>query len=206
LEAIKNQTVYTGMSSNGKNSAYEAQLRLLESYCEGNNTALFELFAPIRKELFFIAYRYVQSEQDAEDVVSDCFEKLLFFSEEARKQRFVRDHVNFKHFVCLMIRNRSLDFLKVKNNRQRIVDSIRNIFTSSVQNESKKTEDIGQLHYLIAPLSLRERTVILMDLEGYSLEDIAHKMGVSKKTISNVLYESRKKLKLLLDRNQILGN
>lgn len=178
----------------------------LHAYCRGDNNALTALFLPLSKELFFIAFKYVKSEQDAEDLVSDCYEKLLGFSIEARTQRFQNDKVHFKHFVILMLRNKALDFLKLKNNRSKLLHAFRALWENVSQNEIKTKEETEQLRYLLSPLSDRERELIWLDLQGYSLEDIGIKMGVSKKTISNLLYESRKKLKLIISKEQVLGN
>jgi DNA-directed RNA polymerase specialized sigma24 family protein len=45
-------------------------------------------------EFYLVAYRYVQCQQDAEDVVADCFEKIVTMPIVQRHQKFIEEEIN----------------------------------------------------------------------------------------------------------------
>ena len=83
-------------------------------FCKGENQVLAHLYKVLIPELYVVAYRYVKSEAEAEDVVSDCFEKLLKMSNDKRNLKFVSKKINIKALLLIMVRNQSLDVLKIK--------------------------------------------------------------------------------------------
>ena len=57
----------------------------LQNFCQGDNKALGAIYSTWLPELYLVAFRYVQSEQEAEDVVADCFEKLFLMPSPNKK-------------------------------------------------------------------------------------------------------------------------
>lgn len=171
--------------------------QFIEDFCKGDNDAFANIFIEWQQEFFFYAYKYLQNESDAEDVLSDCVEKILKFSLTARTEKFIVQGVDLKLFLMIMIKNKSLDHLKVKKNRFRILNNVKHLFSTVTFNGVNTLHETEQVNHMLLPLSDREKTVIRLDLEGYSIEEISEKLGVTKKTVSNLLYESRKKLKVI---------
>ena len=99
----------------------------LQQFCNGENHALSTLYNAWLPELYLVAYRYVQSQQEAEDVVADCFEKLFAMSTAKRHQKFIEEAINLKALLLVMVKNKSLDVIKIKNNRTRIIDGIKKL-------------------------------------------------------------------------------
>ena len=168
----------------------------LNRFCKGENHVLAHYYDVLVPELYLVAYRYVKSEAEAEDVVADCFEKLLKMPVERRRQKFMDSKVNLKALLLLMVRNQSLDVLKIKKNRCRIVDGILIGFPNLATNDSKTTFIKDNFIVLLAHLSKKEKIVLTSVMEGFTKQEVALQMGLSEKTISNLLTNARKKVKL----------
>jgi hypothetical protein len=53
--------------------------------------------------IVFNCIRYLKSQEEAEDVVADCFEKLLKMSNERkRQQKFIIDQIDLKSLLIVM--------------------------------------------------------------------------------------------------------
>jgi len=164
-------------------------------FCKGENQFLENLYKVLVPELYVVAYRYVKSEAEAEDVVSDCFEKLLKMSNDKRNQKFVSKKTNIKALLLIMVRNQSLDVLKIKKNRARILEGIQKEFPKLVFNESLTNSTQSNFTNLLASLPKKEKTVLTLVMDGFTKEEIATQIGASEKTVSNLLCNARSKVK-----------
>jgi RNA polymerase sigma-70 factor (family 1) len=77
-----------------------------ESLRNGQHDALSHFFKLHHKALCFFANRMVQNQEEAEDIVSDCFLKVW-----KRRQDFETD-TNIKSFLYISCRNACFDYLK----------------------------------------------------------------------------------------------
>ncbi|MCX6171787.1 MAG: sigma-70 family RNA polymerase sigma factor [Flavobacterium sp.] len=169
----------------------------LQQFCNGDNQALGNLYSSYVPKFYLIAYRYVQSQQEAEDVVSDCFEKLFKMSIEKRKQKFIVEEIDIKALLMLMVKNRCLDVLKTRNNRSRIVDGIKKLLPVIGFNSVTETITEENFKLLLACLPQKEKTILSMSIEGFTNKEIAEEFQLSEKTIFNLLSIARKKVKEL---------
>lgn len=177
------------------------ELILLERYCNGDNQALATLFLSWQKEFFFYAYRFVKNEDDAQDVLSDCLEKALLFSNEVRAEKFLVQQVQLKAFLMVMIKNKALDYIKTKSNKNRILEGIKHLFIRQTANDALRDLEQHHIDHLFSGLNDRERALIKMDLEGYSIDEMSRHHNIAKKTVSNILSDSRRKMKLILQQH-----
>jgi RNA polymerase sigma factor (sigma-70 family) len=148
-------------------------------------------------ELYLVAFRYVQSEQEAEDVVADCFEKLFLMPITKRHQKFIKDEINLKALLLVMIKNRSLDVIKTKKNRNRILDGLAKYFPKFGLNGSKQTISNENFKSLLSCLPDKEMKVLTLHLEGFNNIEIGIQLAISEKTVANLLSVARKKVKQL---------
>lgn len=81
----------------------------LISFCNGDNNAITLQYKMWMPELYLIAYRYLKNQEEAEDAVADCFQKLIEMSLEKRKQKFIDDAINLKALLIVVIKNKCLD-------------------------------------------------------------------------------------------------
>ena len=147
-------------------------------------------------ELYVVAYRYVKSEAEAEDVVADCFEKLLKMPVNIRCKKFVTNKINLKALLLVMVKNQSLDVLKIKKNRSRILEEIKIGLPKLAVNDSKKRLIKDNFTALLICLSEKEKKVLTSVMEGFTKKELAIQMEVSEKTVANLLTNARKKVKM----------
>lgn len=169
----------------------------IQNFCLGDNKALGAIYSAWLPELYLVAFRYVQSEQEAEDVVADCFEKLFLMSITKRHQKFIKDEINLKALLLVMVKNRSLDVIKTKKNRNRIVDGLVKFFPKFVLNGSKQTISNENFKSLLACLPDKEMKIVMLHLEGFSNKEIGIQLEISEKTVANLLCVARKKINQL---------
>lgn len=167
------------------------------SFCQGDNNAIVNQYKTWLPELYLIAFRYVKDQENAEDIVADCFEKLLNLSIEKRKQKFIDEEVNLKALMIVMVKNKSLDFLKTSSNRSKIIDGFKNFLSTSTKNNSYKLFSDENFQKMLSCLPEKEQIILKMNIEGYKHEEISEKLKLSEKTISNSLSLSRAKIKSL---------
>ena len=91
---------------------------ILLNYCQGNNDGVSRLIEKWIPTLYLYSFKYLRNKEKAEDVVGDCIEKLFLLSLSKRKMLFLINEVNFKSFVFVMVKNKSLDVLKIEKNRK----------------------------------------------------------------------------------------
>ena len=96
----------------------------IEAFIFGNNDALAHYYNEWKAELFLVAYHYMRNSDDAEDVLADCFEKLMNMSIERRKEKFDRQKIYLKHLLLVMVKNRCIDILRTTENRRRIQQNL----------------------------------------------------------------------------------
>lgn len=167
----------------------------LHNFCKGDNIALSAIYTAWLPELYLVAFRYVQSEHEAEDVVADCFEKLFKMPIEKRKQKFIVEEIKLKALLLVMVKNRSLDILRAKKIRHRFVDGLMNLVPIVGLNVSKQTHAKESFKMLLACLPNKEMEILTLHLEGYTHQEIGIKLKLTEKTISNLLSVARKKVK-----------
>jgi RNA polymerase sigma factor (sigma-70 family) len=161
----------------------EQQL-LWGQFLEGDNSALGELYEYLFEPLVFLSYYFVKSNDCARDIVSELFEQFMFTSVEERKRKW--NSIEDVHsYLNKMIRNKSIDYLRQKQNRNRILN---NISTPDLQ-----LIDIFQNEALNV-LPEQEKELVGLHIQGYDNHELANQFNLSEKTVRNKLSLSRKKL------------
>lgn len=174
----------------------EPELYLI-SFCKGDDTAITNKYKQWLPEFYLIAFRYLKNQEEAEDVVADCFEKLLLMTPEKRKENFLDKQINLKALMRVIVKNKSLDVLKIKKNRNRILDGIKDLFPTSSRNLSRKTFSDENFETMMNCLPEKEQLVLKLNIDGYKNFEISEKLNISEKTVSNLLSISRSKIKNL---------
>lgn len=169
----------------------------IESFCNGDNKAIAAQYKLWLPQLYLIAFRYVKNHEIAEDVVSDCFEKLLIMPAEKRREKFIDEQINLKALLIVMVKNKSLDYIKVTENRNRIKEGLQWFLNKTTQNKIHEKFSEENFKRLVNCLPNKEQIILKMNLEGYKNEEISKKLKLSEKSISNSLSLSRTKIKNL---------
>jgi len=165
----------------------------LQQFCQGENQALSLLYKAWLPELYLVAYRYAGSQEEAEDVVADCFEKIFAMPTKKRQQKFIEEEINLKALLLVMVKNKSLDVIKTKNNRNRIVDGIKKLLPSLGVNEVTQTLTNDNFKALLTCLPEKERQIITLSTEGFSTKEIGEQLDLSEKNNCQLAFNGTKK-------------
>ena len=169
----------------------------LIKYCRrGDRLAqkmLYERFAP---KMFGVCKRYVRSREDAEDVLIEGFFKVYDNIDKFRGQG------SFEGWIRRIVVNQALMFLRKKHNFHLTVE-VSNIEVQtgiSIEDELA-AEDILNL---LNKLPVGYRTVFnLYVVEGYKHREIAEIMGISINTSKSQLILAKKRLRTLIENNEL---
>jgi len=141
-----------------------------------------------------IAVRYTNSLEDAEEVANDSFYKMF------KKIDLYKDHIPFKAWLRRIIINTGIDHYR--KNKKDLPVSHMTVVSSNLSLVEEKFED-EFLVSLLRKLSPQYRMVfVLHAIEGFSHEEIAKKLKITKGTSKSNLSKARAKLKVLLATQQ----
>lgn len=133
--------------------------------------------------------------QDAEDVVQDCYVKMLERGEE--------DVVNNQEaYMMRMVRNACLDVLR-KKRPEELEERYAGLKLSriDIHQELEAKEQVQRLKILMKFLSEKQRTVFfLRDIEGYEFAEIESMTGMNNEAVRANLSRARKQLRELYNR------
>ncbi len=160
----------------------------------GDVTMFAQLFRVYAARLASFVYRYLRSREDAEDVVQELFLRIW----RSRETWQVRGSVN--DYLYLAARNQARDRLahRAVVDRHRAFELYNS--TSSMAAEPNGGPDDGEWQAMLTraldELPARRRDIcILRWRDGLSYADIAHRLGVSPKTVENQLARALKTLR-----------
>lgn len=169
---------------------------LLTLFVNGNEDAFAILYDKYYKQVLYFARRYTP-EVDAQDITADCFAQLW----HKRSQ--------FKHiktiptFLFVTTRNRCIDLIRHKKVKTRHEEELRAMEEDQYHNDFFLTQVRMELVKLLRseidklPEKMRE-VVLLAFQEGLKPVQIAEKLNISVKTVSNQKLSALKILKLAL--------
>lgn len=146
------------------------------------------LYRAYRDLAYYIAYKHLQHEQDAEDVVQYVFMKI------AENIKIIEPvSPKTKRYVVTMVNNRVCDVFR---SRGRHFDAP--LYDAATYSEPTEGEGVSLLADCIMKLSPQQRTVILLKYDhGYSLREIAKMMGISLAWAQKLDQRAKKRLEEL---------
>jgi len=145
---------------------------------------------PLRGKLHNYARSILMNEEDAEDSVQETFLRLW----SARTQ--LNSHPNVNGLAMTIIKNICIDKIRSKRSSVslddfQIIEDSKNPYLSTEQNDSVKI-----IRKIIDLLPELQRQILLMrDVEGYELEEIAEITGSDAGTVRVYLSRARKKVR-----------
>lgn len=162
------------------------------------------LLRPHIEIMYRMAFRWTQSQADAEDLVQDVLVRLATQVSELEKVD------NLKPWLIKVLYNRFVDVYR-RQRRSPVVetdvyDESDNDTTESIVDRAADTKNTlsqlelrQQLLHAIYQLDEEQQDVVLLhDLEGYTATEVADIMGTSVGTVKSRLHRARNKLKEFL--------
>ncbi len=168
---------------------------------KAGETAAFEyLFKITHLRLVSYARLFIPEQNEAEDIVQDCFLKLW------EKRKTLQDKQAIESFLFVMLRHRCLNYLR----DQKLSVSIDTVSSWSevdlqhlfeldftgIENKSIEEELIEAIKREIELLpEKRKQVFVYSKLEGLKNKEIAEKMGISIKAVEKHMHQAKLQLK-----------
>lgn len=170
---------------------------LVRNCQSGDQDAFRVLVERYQSKVFSIAHQVIRSHSDVEDVAQKVFTKVYFAIEKF-------------DFRCALITwiyritvNECYDHLRKNRSRRTVcvselteTESLQVDRLSSNEESAERKAELGQIvTMLLEKLSEEERTLLLMkEMEGYSIEDLASVLGWNQNTVKVKLFRARNRL------------
>lgn len=151
-----------------------------------------EIFLPYHQKLYWIAFRYVRNQTQAEDIVQDTYIKLW-----ERRSRLA-DIDNPEAFSVVVLRNTCLDFLKSPKNRpsEEIEAGDEPSSNTSLTGQLETQEKAENIRMIINNLPEQQRELLMLrDWDGYSNKEIELLTGLSAVNVRVTLSRARKSVR-----------
>lgn len=188
----------------------QTDLQLLEDLRNGRDSALNEIIDRWARPLTSFAWRYVQNQTDAQDLVQETFVKVY-----KNKDRF-RPDTRLSAWLFTTLANQCRNFYRWKRRHPTVamltmsepmdetlsalkVDPPDHCPTPDLTAERNDLVEHLKRAILQLPHDLKI-TLLLYQYEGLSYNEIAEVLGCSPKGVETRLYRTRKQLRRLLSR------
>jgi RNA polymerase sigma-70 factor (ECF subfamily) len=149
-----------------------------------------KVFLPCHKKLYRIAYRFLENQEDAEDMVQETYIKLW------QKRSELESLINPESYAVTLLKNSCLDFLKkVKPEISAIYElDIPAIDSLDVQVENK--DKLNIIHKILDRLPEQQRQLFQWKIQdNHSDEEIEKLSGLSRGNIKVIISRTRKTIK-----------
>ena len=170
---------------------------MLHALAMGEEKAFDFFFRTYYPALCVFANSYIRSEEEARDLVQECFVKL--WENHAMMQK--EDHI--QSFLYTVVRNRCIDRIrrkKVESARRSGYEYLAEHWSGEELNEVARTETLRRIVEAAEMLPQKIKRVFKMHyMEGKNYHQIAEELQVSPKTVRN-----QKLRALVLLRNRLV--
>jgi len=154
-----------------------------------------EKYIPYHQKMYRVAYRLLEDNYDAEDMVQEAYIKLW-------NKRDELNHIdNIESYCIVLLRNLCLDFIRSKNRHP--IQSTEDMTLSDKEvliNEIENNDNIKHIEAIIGQLPDQQQKIIrLRHFEDYSNEEIENIMGLTSVNVRVLLSRARKRIKELFN-------
>ena len=159
-----------------------------------------EVVERFQTKIFSIIYGILRNHNDAEDIAQQVFAKVYF---SIRSFDFRSSLITWIYKITV---NECFDYLRKRKVRKLVYESdlsedeVRRVENSepSVDRQTPADTHLAQRDYvvkLLTRVSEEERMLLMMkEVEGFSVEELAEKTGMNENTIKVKLFRARQKL------------
>lgn len=163
---------------------------LIERSKAGNRNAQQQLYQKLTIPMMGVCLRYMKNQQDAEDVLLEGFYKVF-----SNLEKFTYEsEIAFFGWVKRIMINESL--MKLRKNKDIQLMAINEDLDEEVDISPLEGLNTAYLLNLIQSIPVGYRTVFnLYEIEGFTHEEIAEKLGISKGTSKSQLFKAKKLLR-----------
>ena len=142
-------------------------------------------FLPLSDKVYKLAYRFLNDQDEAKDLVQQIYLKLW------DKRNELKSFNNNEAYVIKMTRNACLDKLKLAKDKVDIAN-----YGKSEDAKYDSIESVEVIRRIIENLpNLQQRIIELRDIDGYTFDEIAELLDLSINSIRVSLSIARKKVR-----------
>ena len=145
---------------------------------QGNRKSFRLLFDTLYPVMCLFAKKYLNNYDDAEDIVQEVFVELW-------NQRAKFESLNqIKAFMYLSVKNKCLNFIKHQQVKEKYAIACSRDNTEAAFDEAViEAEVVNNLNDEINKLPEQQKQVILLSMQGLSVEEVADNMQISTNTV-----------------------
>jgi len=130
--------------------------------------------------------KYLKGDFDIDDVVQSGFMKIF------AKPEHINNRKNLRGYLYVMVKNRSIDFIRNKKYNVEYVDSITGDIIEGVEYKEEMLSDIEIEMYKLSPTY--HLVFKCYHIENMSHKDISEKLGICEGTSKSNLHRATKKI------------
>ncbi len=166
----------------------------------GDETAFREIVERYQTKVFSIIHGVVRQRNDVEDIAQQVFAKIYV---SLKSFDFRSSLITWIYKIAV---NECFDYLRKRKVRKLVYESdLSEDEVRRVENTEPKVERVAPVDYslaqrdyvtkLLSRVSEEERSLLMLkEVEGYSVEELAAKTGMNENTIKVKLFRARQKL------------
>lgn len=164
---------------------------LLQGLADGNEKAFREVFEHYYPKVKCFLRQFIHNEEDARDLAQNIFIKIWL------QRVLLREIKSFGAYLYTMCRNAAIDYGRVYKVKIPFTEGNEGEYESESEFFAKETEI--QVTNIIKGLPEKRKKIFIMSrLEGKSYEEIAQKMGITRKTVENHIHLALKELRKII--------
>lgn len=178
------------------NFSEEDVFELIEKAKLGNTRAFEMVVRTYQRYGFAVAFRILCNEEDAKDVVQECFIRIWKHRNEFDKK------IKFTTWMYKIVVNLCFDKLKSQKRKRNIFenfdeDSVANAPNGiDLEKELTNKEMAAMIKHFASGLSEKQKTVfILRDMEDLSIEEVSEIMNISSGSVKTNLFYARQSIR-----------
>lgn len=162
---------------------------------KGNHQAFAVLVKKYSKNFYSIAYRYVNDQKEAEDIVQTAFLKFW----EYPYKFDINKKTSFKAWFSRIVINLAIDFLR-KNKKEPLIDNEVLSNKDSAFTILNEKREMMKLEQCIRLLPIRQQTALNLGVyEEISYAEIATIMKTSLKSVQSLIMRAKYNLKKMME-------
>ena len=170
--------------------------QLFAQIANDDEKAFRQLFELYRLKLYYFVLRMVKQENVAEEMVQEIFMKIWI------NRNTLTTVDNPGNYIYMMARNKTVDHIRKIANETRLREDVKRHISESQDTAYEQIllkESKQLIQDAVGQLSQQKQTIFkLSRVDGYSIDEIADQLNISRSTVKNHIVEILKHIRTYL--------